>query len=220
MLNIGIYAAPAERKKIKSSVNQYLTEINVKAHISYVTSRNDILKILDFTPKYNIIIIREEKGLTYLKKISVNYGKKNMKLTYGSIEEPLNSKKLDEIIFSSDGYFCPYGIYQINNNKSFRLVLHEDIEYFHWNGKKTILHLVNNETEEIPETIKKIKESIMETYFVECTKGHIINLFNIKKIDKVNNEIILKSGATIPVSRKNFNHVILMLIKAVYGLMN
>lgn len=219
MLKIGICATPTERKKIKLSLSQYFKKANVDATINYIDNRNNIFNTLYFGYDYSLIIISDSKGLSYIKKISSDYDKKNMKLIYGFLEEPFDSDDCDEIILRSVGHLCPHGVFRVNNSKSFRLVLHENIEYFHWDGNKTILHLLNNETEEISLTIKKIYESLSEPYFVECFKGCIVNLFNIKKIDKVTKELVMKSGTRIPFSRKKYNVIVRSLIQAVYGLM-
>ena len=67
-----------------------------------------------------------------------------------------------------------------------------------------LVFLANNETEKIKASTKKIKEELSEDYFVNNSRGYLVNLFNVKKIDRVNNEIIFKSGSRIPISRKIF----------------
>lgn len=220
MFNIGIYANSTERKEIKKTISQCLDEINVVAQISYIRNKSEILNIFNFDHKYNIIIVVEKSNLMYIKKSYTNYGKKVVNITSGFLEKPINNQTLEEILFSSNEYLCPHSIFEINNKKTFRLIPHEDIEYFHWSDGKTVVYLTNNETEEIPQTTKKIKEFLSEDYFAECTKGYLVNLFNLKKINKVNHEIILKSGAIIPISRKNFNNILLMIIKSVFGYLN
>lgn len=219
MLNIGISANPENRQRLKLLISQCLREINIDASISYVTGKPYISKILDFDSKYNILIISDENELMYLKKTSVNFGKKRMNLIYGYLREPFDPEQLEEIILSPEDFSCPQKIYKINNNKSFRLVFHGEIEYFHWNGEKTVMHLAEGETEEISTSVKKIKESLPEDYFIECKRGCYVNLFNIKKFDLATNEIIFKSGSRVSISRKNFNRTILSFLESMYGLL-
>jgi len=63
-----------------------------------------------------------------------------------------------------------------------------------------------------------IKKQLTEDYFINCARGYIVNLFNIKKINKTNNEILLKSGKKIPISKNKFQHVFKIYIKAMNGI--
>lgn len=130
----------------------------------------------------------------------------------------MTSEQLNEILFSNNGQDCPPDIYKINNRKTLRLIPHEDIEYFDWNKDKSLVHLTNNETEEIFQSTKEIKKELPGDYFAECARGYIVNLFNIKRIDKTNQEITLKSSKTIPLNRKLFQNLINNLIRFVYGI--
>jgi len=220
MIKIGIYAESIDRKKIKKSITQYLNNTNVEAEINYTRTKDEVLSISNPDGNYNIMIICEGNKIKYIKKNSVNYGKKVVQLTSGVFEGALNNEILDEIILSTIGYGCPQGIYKINSKKMFRLIPHEDIEYFHCSKEESIVFLANNETEKIKASTKKIKEELSEDYFVNSSRGYLVNLFNVKKIDRVNNEIIFKSGSRIPISRKNFQNTIRTLIKTIYGISN
>lgn len=148
-----------------------------------------------------------------------NYVWKNVKqLTSGFLELPLNSENLDEMMLADNWHKCPHGIYEINSKKTFRLVLHEDIEYFYSSNGMTMIFLKNNETEEIFQSKKTIKKELAQDYFVDCEKGYIVNIFNIKKIDKANQIITMQSGEQIPINRRKFQHVFRILIKSKCGI--
>lgn len=217
MIKIGIYAESIDKKKIKKSITQYLNKISIESDINYMKTKDEVLSISNPASKYNIMIICENNEIKYIKKNSVNYKKKVVQLTSGVLDSALSDEILDEIILSANGYGCPHGIYKINDRKTFRLIPHEDIEYFHCSKEESMVFLTNNETEKIFHSAKSIKEELSEDYFINSSKGYLVNLFNVKKIDRVNNEIIFKSGRKIPISRKNFQNTIRMLIKAIYG---
>ncbi|MBP1925637.1 DNA-binding LytR/AlgR family response regulator [Sedimentibacter acidaminivorans] len=218
MITIGIYADSIDRKKISIAVIQFLKENQIEGKVSYIRKSHEILNVFDQHCKYNIIIISKNNELTYIKRNSSHYVKKSLQLTTGLLVSPLNSENLGEIIISENNYNCPHGFYKIDTNKTMRLVPYKDIEYFHWSEGKSILYLTNNETEDISNTVKRIKTELSEDYFVECARGYIVNLYNVKKIDKINQEITLKSENKIPINRKKFQHTFKMLIKDIYGM--
>ena len=218
MITIGIYADSIARKVISIAVVQYLTENHIEGKVSYLRKSHEILNIFDQICKYNIIIINKNNELTYIKRNSSHYVKKSLQITSGLLVSPLNSENLGEIILSENSYNCPHGFYKIDTNKTMRLVPYKSIEYFHWSEGKSILYLTNNETEDISNSVKSIKTELSEDYFVECARGYIVNLYNVKKIDKIKQEITLKSENKIPISRKRFQHTFSMLIKAMYGM--
>jgi LytTr DNA-binding domain-containing protein len=219
MLNIGILSDPEEIMKIKAPIISYLKEYDVKANVEYVESYDMLFE--SFFPKeykYNVVIVLENNKFMYMKRISIDYDKNISEIVSGLLEFPLDKEKLDKIIFSSDKLNCPHGFYKINNKKTIRIVPYKDIDYFYSADKKRTLFLTNGEVEEIFQSNNMIKKQLTEDYFINCARGYIVNLFNIKKIFKDNNEILLKSGKRIPISRKKFQHVFRIYIRTMSGI--
>ena len=222
MINIGIYANLVERNNIKTSITKYLENSKIEANINFIRTLNELFHdFFQLNSKYNIIITCEENKIKFVKINSIKYGNNNFdvkNLTLGILEFPLSIESIDEMMLADNGQNCPHGIYEINSKKTFRLVPHEDIEYFYRSKGKTMIFMKNNETEEIFQTKKAIMKELAENYFVDCAKGYIVNIFNIKKIDKINQEITLQSGNKIPINRRKFQHTFRTLIKAKFGI--
>jgi len=85
-------------------------------------------------------------------------------------------------------------------------------------NNKTVIFLKDNETEEINESIKVFKTKLPEIYFADCVKGYIINIYNVKKIDRVNKKLVMKSGNKITVSRYKFTDIIRLYIMVMFGI--
>ncbi len=75
-----------------------------------------------------------------------------------------------------------------------------------------------NETEIIYESTKSIKRKLPEEFFIDCIKGHIVNLYNIKKIDKLNYILTMKSGNKIQFCRANFKIITRMYFRIVFDI--
>ena len=160
----------------------------------------------------------EEERLTYFKKNIINHFKSYGNMTVGWISMPLSMDKLEEIVFNEDYHGCPRGVYKLDTNKTVRAIPYGDINFFRWNGDRTIIYLKDYETEEIKNSIKKVKEELPEKYFAECIKGYIINLYNVKKIDKTNHEFVMYSGHKIPISSRKYNEMVRLYIEVIFGI--
>jgi len=149
---------------------------------------------------------------------NIKCSKMHVQILSGSLENPLGNENLSELFFTNNECGCPHGIYSISTQNTLRFVYHEDIEYFHCSRAESMVFLTNNKTEQINQTTQKIKMELSEDYFVECARGYIVNLFNVRKIDKFNQLLILKSRSEIPLSKKNYHETINKFFKAIFGI--
>lgn len=220
MIKIGIFCNDgAQKKEIKNILKQYFDDLQIVSQITILRTKMVVLKdIAAGYIDYNIIMICEEDRLTYFKKNIMNYFKNYGNMTVGWVSMPLNTDKLQEIIFNEDYHGCPRGVYKLDTNKTIRAIPYSDINFFRWNGDKTIIYLKDYETEEIKKSIKKLKEELPENYFAECIKGYIINLYSVKKIDKINHEFVMYSGHRIPISDRKYGALVRLYIEVMFGI--
>jgi LytTr DNA-binding domain-containing protein len=220
MIKIGIYSNNSTQKKdIKKLMTKYFNDLNIKAEIEYIRTKSIALKHI--SAKFislNIVLICDGDIITYIKKSSVGIANNLSYMAIGWIGYPLSNENIDAIIFNECNYNCPLGMYQLNTRKVARTISYQDVEYFQWTNKKTIINLVDSEVEETNESIKSIKGKLVEEFFVDCVKGHIINFYNIKKIDRINYILIMKSGNKIKIGRNNCSHIIRLYFKIIFGI--
>lgn len=219
MIKIGIYCSDRKQKKeIKNKLEQYFNELNIETEITFLRTRMALLKDIALSYiNYNIVLLCEENRITYFKKNLVNI-RNYSNMTVGWLSMLLDMDKIQEIIFNEDYHSCPRGVYKLNTNKTIRAVPYSDINLFRWDGDKTILYLNDNETEEIKQSLKKIKDQLQENFFAECIKGYIINLYNVKKVDKINHEFVMYSGHKIPISPRKCKSMVSLYIQVMFGL--
>jgi len=220
MIKIGIYCMDkAQKKEIKSKLKQYFDELKIEAKITDFRTKMAVLgNIAKGYIDYNIVLLCEEDRLTYFKKNLVNYFRNYSNITVGWISIPLSMNKIEEMLFNEDYHGCPRGVYKFITQKTIRAVPYGDINFFRWNGDKTVIYLKDYETEENKQSIKKIKGELHEKYFVECIKGYIINLYNVKKMDKTKHEFIMYSGHKIPISSRKYNEMVRLYIEVMFGI--
>lgn len=220
MIKIGVYCNNSNQKKeIKTMLKNYFDNYDVEAEITNIKTKMKILKkTIESYSDYNIVVLCEEDKLIYYKRNYINYYKNISNMTVGCISMPLNFDKIENILFNEDYHICPNGVYKLITSNTIRAIPYGDINFCKWNGHKSVIYLNDGETEEVNKSIKKIKNELSERYFVECIKGYIINLYNIKKIDKINHEFIMYSGHKIPISSKKYTSVVRLFIEVMFGI--
>jgi len=220
MIKIGVYSKDSNQKKeIKRSLKQYFNDLNIEVEICCIRTKMRALNNLAVMyAEYNIVLLCEDNKITYVKRNLVNYMKNYCSQTVGWTDIPLSNDKIDEIIINEDHHNFPYGVYSLNTRKTVRAISYSDIEYCQWMNSKTVIFLKDNEIEEINESIKVFKTKLPEIYFADCVKGYIINLYNVKKIDRVNHQIVMKSDKKISISRYKFSDIIRLYIMVMFGI--
>lgn len=220
MIKIGVYSKDSNQKKeIKRSLKQYFYDLNIESEICCIRTKMRALNNLAaIYAEYNIVLLCEDNKITYVKRNLVNYMKNYCSQTVGWTDIPLNNDKIDAIIINEDYHNCPHGVYGMNTRKTVRAISYSDIEYCQWMNSKTVIFLKDNETEEINESIKVFKTKLPEIYFADCVKGYIINLYNVKKIDRVSHQLVMKSGNKISISRYKFSGIIRLYIMVMFGI--
>lgn len=122
-------------------------------------------------------------------------------------------KPIKEIDFQKDflrainSFEAKHTVYEFKNNGQLTVIEYKDIVAVEIWNKKIKLHTNNEIFVEDGRSSITVKERQFEPYnFVRCHKSYLVNLHNISKIGKEN--ILLFSGATIPLSRNYRNQVL------------
>ena len=220
MLKIALYSDIKSRKQIEYPLSQYLTEKNIPFEIFYVGSASRFLNSYFLQNDFQLLLIYKDSLLSYIMKTYHNYDKNYMHMVSGTLGLPLTPDVIEKELFNNieTTTSCPYGVYILSNRTLFQSILHEDMEYIHRYKNKSVIHLRNGETAETNKSISTIKKELNEKYFVICCKGYLVNTFNIKKANKDTHSIELKSGAIIPLTKRNFQEFLKTYIFSMHGL--
>lgn len=219
MLKIALLCNVQSRKLVEPELTEYLTEKNIPFEIYYVENASKFLSNYLFEKDFQLLLMYKNNCLTYMMKTYHNFDKNYMHMVSGILELPLNLDTIEKELFDNieNTYCCPYGVYIISNRTIFRRILHEEIEYIQRDNNKSVIYLRNGETEETRKSINTIKKELNEKYFVICSKGYLVNIFNVKKVNKDTNTIELKSGIKIPLTKRNFQEFVRTFISSMHG---
>ncbi|WMJ78089.1 MULTISPECIES: LytTR family DNA-binding domain-containing protein [unclassified Sedimentibacter] len=219
MLKIVLHCNSKSIKKIESELSEYFNKRNTLYKLYQVGSSSEFLSSYLPNKDFQLLLIYKNDRLSYIIKTYHNFDKDYMHMVSGTLEFPLNHETIDKVLFNNieNTHCCPYGIYNVNNKTVFRRVLHEDIEYIRRTKNQTIVYLKNGETEKTSGSINKIMNELNEKYFIKCCKGYIVNIFNVKKINKDTNTVELKSGTKLPLTKVNFRKFLKTYITSMAG---
>ena len=206
MLRIALHSNIQERKEIEPVLTAYLTEKKIAFEIYHVDSVPEFLSYYFSRKEFKLLLICENKELSYIIKIYHNFDKNYMHTISGILELPLTPDSIEKKLFNNieNTYICPYGVYNVSTRAVCRKILHEDIEFIKRIKNKSVIYLRNGDTEETNKSVNKIKKELNERYFIICRKGYMVNIFNINKVNKDTHIIELKSGTKIPLTKRNF----------------
>jgi len=54
---------------------------------------------------------------------------------------------------------------------------------------------------EVTDSLSRISAELDANYFIKCSKGYIVNFFNVERLSYDYKSLTMKSGAEIPMSR-------------------
>ena len=200
---IVLYGDIKKQKQIEDVLCKFLNKNDITFKIHLVSDSKQFLKEFLLKEDYRLFMISEKGTVSYLLKIYNNFDRKTTRYVYGKLKFPLTQKELRnqmiEILKSS--HSCPYGIYAAKNAKMSRLIQHSDIECIYKEKNKSIFYLKSGEIMEVSDSLSRIFAELDTNYFIKCSKGYIVNFFNIEQVSDDYKTLIMKSGVEIPMSR-------------------
>lgn len=96
-------------------------------------------------------------------------------------------------------------MYTISTSNRFEKILYKDILYIYKESKNSVIRNTNGESR-TRKSLKQVFEELAASEFIFIDRGYIVNIVNIMKVE--NDDIILKNGEKIPMSRSRKQDVI------------
>ncbi|WP_312813712.1 LytTR family DNA-binding domain-containing protein [Sedimentibacter sp.] len=200
---IALHGPTKKLTQIEDILTKFLKKSNISFKIHCVSDSEQFLREFLFKDDYKLFIICEKGNVSYLLKIYNNFDRKTARYAHGKLELPLTQKELRNQMLKilKSSHLCPYGVYAAKNAKMSRLIQHSDIECIYKEKNKSIFYLRSGETMEVPDSLSGILTELDANYFIKCSKGYIVNFFNIEQVSDDYKTLTMKSGVEIPMSR-------------------
>jgi DNA-binding LytR/AlgR family response regulator len=206
---IALYGDAEKLNQVEDVLSKYLNENDIPFEIHRISDSEQFLKEFLLKDDYMLFMMNEKGILRYLLKIYKNFDRHTTRYAYGKLKFPLTQTELKKHMLEAvkSSHTCPYGVYAAKNAKMSQLIQHPDIECIYKEKNKSVFYLSSGETMEVPDSLSGILTELDANYFIKCSKGFIVNFFNIEQVSDDYKTLIMKSGVEIPMSRigqKNF----------------
>ncbi len=206
MLKILLYGSAEERKILEEALQKPLKKNKISFNIHYLSNLQQLMKNYLLNSSYRLIVACLDGSTTYVIKdgsMPVSH------IITGILGFPPTPEEIDAKLIRNRelASFYSSGEYTVTHRSFTRKIPYEEIDYIQSDNKKTIMHLTNGDTEIISKNIGKVNAEINRKYFAKCRIGVIVNICNIHKIQRSENDsrvIEFKSGAKVIMTRGYF----------------
>ncbi|WP_312811588.1 LytTR family DNA-binding domain-containing protein [Sedimentibacter sp.] len=200
---IALHGSAKKLTQIEGVLTKLFNKNNIPFEIHLISDSEQFLREFLIKNDFRLFMVSEKGTVSYMMKIYKNFDQQTTRYACGKMNFPLTQKEFSDHMLEAvkSSHSCPYGIYAAKNAKMSRLIQHSDIECIYRDNTKSVFYLQSGETMEVPDSISRIYAELDANYFIKCSKGVIVNFFNIEQVSDDYKTIITKSGAEIPMSR-------------------
>jgi len=99
----------------------------------------------------------------------------------------------------------PY--FSVKNKDVQMKIEHDSIIYFESRQRIVVLH-TSQQAIEFYAKLSDVQSSLPSDYFVRCHQSYIVNMNQVRTLDKANRLFVLKSGLTIEISKSQYSCVV------------
>ena len=200
---IALYGEVKKQRQIEDVLSKFFKKNDIPFKIHLVSDSEQFLREFLLKDDYRLFMISEKGTVSYLLKIYNNYDRQTVRYAYGKLKYPLTQTELKKHMLETvkSSHTCPYCVYAAKNAKMSRLIQHSDIECIYKEKNKSVFYLSSGEIMEVSDPQSKILTKLNANYFIKCSRGYIVNFFNIDQVSDDYKTLIMKSGVEIPMSR-------------------
>lgn len=207
-------------EKINRIVKEYFIKKDYKFELIHFFSEKEFLKSekkftislldIDMLGIAEMEAVRSLTNNELYKTIALTSGKPEQfkeafKIgAYRCVTKPIDVDELNEVLEDTFKSLLGHCTVQVKFRNSFCQIVQYSIDYIESCGDYVKIY-VNNRIYESDKTLKNWRNELDARLFVDCHKSYIVNLEKIKYAYK--NQLILKNGKKIPVSRRRSSYV-------------
>ena len=103
---------------------------------------------------------------------------------------------------SLDRYF------NLTEKQKIESIPYKEIECFESNQRSITLHLRNNQSHTFPAKLSDIEHKLPPSSFIRCHQSYLVNMENIRLLDKTTKQLHMSSGRRVDISRRSISTVI------------
>lgn len=114
----------------------------------------------------------------------------------------------NKLKFVIDEFLSLDRFFSFKQKMKFESIPYCEIECFESNQRNVSIYLRNSKINTFAAKLNDIESKVPNTRFVRCHQSYLVNMENIRLLDKVNKQFHMVSGKKVDISRRNMSHVL------------
>jgi DNA-binding LytR/AlgR family response regulator len=124
------------------------------------------------------------------------------------VKKPLSLNKYkSRVQFVMNEYMSLNGFFSFKQKQRLERIPCSEIEYFESNQRTVTVYLRNGKQYTFQAKLDDIQSKVAGINFVRCHQSYLVNMENVRQLDKVNKRFEMVSGDNVDISRRNMSEV-------------
>lgn len=124
------------------------------------------------------------------------------------LKKPISPVKYkSRVQFIMNEYISLKGFFSFKQKQRLERIPCSEIEYFESSQRNATVYLKSGKQYTFPAKLDDIQGRVPGTSFVRCHQSYIVNMENVRQLDKVNKQFQMVSGGSVDISRRNMSEV-------------
>lgn len=116
-------------------------------------------------------------------------------------------KYKNRVQFVINEYISLKGFFSFKQKQKLERIPCSEIEYFESSQRNATVYLRSGKRFTFPAKLDDIESKVPGTIFVRCHQSYLVNMENVRQLDKVNKQFQMVSGGIVDISRRNMSEV-------------
>lgn len=113
----------------------------------------------------------------------------------------------NRVQFIMDEFLSLDRFFSFKQKQKLERIPYWEIEYFESNQRNITVYLRNNKEYIFAAKLNDIESKVPNTSFVRCHQSYLVNMANVRLLDKVNKQFYMVSGRNVDISRRYISQV-------------
>lgn len=98
--------------------------------------------------------------------------------------------------------------YAVHSRDQAQAIPHADICFFRSSGHHVLIHTADGESIRQPAKLDDVEQAVWPLPYLRCHQRYLVHIAQVEQFDHQNMQLILRSGDSVPVSKRHFSHVV------------
>lgn len=122
------------------------------------------------------------------------------------LKKPLSQNHYrNRVRFMIQEYLSLDRYFSFTEKQKIESIPYKEIECFESNQRSITLHLRNSQSYTFAAKLSDIESKVPQSNFIRCHQSYLVNMENIRLLDKINKQLHMTSGRRVDISRRSLS---------------